>query len=152
MAEFDIRAIFQRMYVASGVENDNQLSKFLKVKPSTIQGWKIAKTPPFKACYEIYHRTGFTVEWLVDGAHPKVSMGEVGAANRAFTQKVINLPEDSFANAFHEEVMSGIRLDFLMANEHSVAENIKRLGRQLYRELNDEPIIPQKSDKEIKSA
>lgn len=150
--EFDIKAIFQRMYLACGVENDNQLSKFLGVKPSTIQGWKIAKTPPFKACYEIYQRTGFTVEWLVDGGHP-ANVGDLSdATSNQSIMKAINLPEDSFARAFYEEVMSGIRLDFLSANEHSVAENIKRLGRQLYRELNDEPIIPGKKDESRKFA
>ncbi|MCY7294188.1 helix-turn-helix domain-containing protein [Alteromonas sp. a30] len=148
--DFDIVAIFKRMYRACGVENDNQLSKFFNVKPSTIQGWKVAKTPPLKACYEIYQRTGVTVEWLVDGTEPKTEkVADIQFGSRA---RAINMDEDAFARAFQEEVLSGIRLDFFSANEMTTMANIERLGRHLFRELNNEPLIQKKVDKEVECA
>jgi len=148
--DFDIRAIFERMYSACKVENDNQLSKFFNVKPSTIQGWKVAKTPPLKACYEIYQRTGVTVEWLVEGIEPSVAqVADIGTAPNF---KAINMSEEAFAKAFQEEVLSGIRLDFFSANELTTVANIERLGRHLFRELNNEPLVPSKNNSEVEVA
>lgn len=145
--DFDIMAIFQRMYRACKVENDNQLSKFFNVKPSTIQGWKVAKTPPLKACYEIYQRTGVTVEWLIDGKDPRV--GKVSEFHAPSQLRAINMDEDAFAKAFQDEVLSGIRLDFFSANDMTTMANIERLGRHLYRELNNEPLMQKKGSKEM---
>lgn len=148
--DFDIKAIFERMYLACKVENDNQLSKFFNVKPSTIQGWKVAKTPPLKACYEIYQRTGVTVEWLVEGEEPNVSrVAELGVLS---SFKAINMSEEAFSKAFQEEVLSGIRLDFFSANELTTTANIERLGRHLFRELNNEPLVPGKPKSTVEVA
>ena len=140
MSEFDIKAIFQRMYIACDVRNDNQLSKFFAVKPSTIQGWKNAKHPPLKACFEIYQRTGYSVEWLISGEHPAFTTSMVSSVDLK-DQKVVKVGEEEFAKAYARSVMYSIALGYSDENESTLERNFIRLGKILYRELNGENLL-----------
>lgn len=139
-AEFDIHAIFERMYTACGVNNDFQLGRYLEVTPSTVQSWRNAKQPPLKACYKIYTLTGNPMEWLIQGE--KSGFGPVpDSPQQPQIGKAISVPEAMFAEAFCNEIVTGIRMDLLRSTETSTPENIQMLAKALYRGLNETPIL-----------
>lgn len=145
-ADFDIHAIFERMYTACSVSNDFQLGRYLSVTPSTVQSWRNAKQPPLKACYKIYQLTGNPMEWLIQGE--KSGFGPASdSPQQPQLGKAISVPESMFAEAFCNEIVSGIRMDLLQTTEASTPENLQMLAKALYRGLNETPTLP-KSKKE----
>ncbi len=141
LGEFDVSAIFQRMHVACGVKNDYQLSKFLDVKASTVKGWKDAKHPPYRACYEIYEKTGITVEWLLSGKPCHV----VAAEPIQEEQPVLDcaLPEfESFASMYLKSIESGLISGFIQLEPNTTQDEIIIMARQLYTELAKDELIP----------
>lgn len=140
MNKDEVEAIFQRMYSACGVNNDYQLSQYFDVTASSVKGWKIAKNPPYKACYEIYERTGHTVEWLISGKHPaQVKVTDASTNNKDI--KPINVPMEHFVDAYFRSVCLAVNLGYIHCEKANDMEELKRFGKQFYRELNDEQII-----------
>lgn len=134
--DFDMKAIFNRIYKACGVENDNQLSQFLEVKPSTIQSWKSAKHPPFKACYEVYRRTQNPLEWLIEGeGSGYFPVSQDGEENPA--ENVIRIPEEEFIDGFVDIISLGAMMDLFSVGNDVTENDIRRLGTMFYRSLNN---------------
>ena len=140
--EFDIHAIFERMYFACGVSNDYQLGNFLAVTPSTVQSWRNARQPPLKACYKIYLLTRTPMEWLIHGESSGFKPGQ-NPTQQCLSGNVINISEGVFAKAFQKEIVNGIRMDLLQATDASTIENLEMLAKALYRNLNDTPVLPE---------
>lgn len=141
LGEFDVNAIFQRMHIACGVKNDYQLSKFLDVKASTVKGWKDAKHPPYKACYEIYEKTGITVEWLLSGKPCPVTPVAPVKEQEAILECA--LPEfDSFASMYMKSIESGLISGFIQLKPNTTQDEIVIMARQLYTELAKDELIP----------
>lgn len=132
MTDFDVDAVFQRMHTACDVKNDYQLSKYLNVKASTVKGWKDAKYPPFKACYEIFERTGVTVEWLLSGLEQDVSVvGYTGVPN-----------VEQFIEMYQKSIEGGLISNFIKLGPNTTQDEIEIMARQLYAEMIHDEIIP----------
>ncbi|MCY7296681.1 helix-turn-helix domain-containing protein [Alteromonas sp. a30] len=141
MTEFDVTAIFQRMHKACGVKNDYQLSKFLAVKASTVKGWKDAKHPPYKACYEIYERTGVSVEWLLSGKTVNEPM--IASKSNGKNQGADALPDfEAFASKYLKSIEAGLISGFIRLESQTTQDEIIIMARQLYAELVQDELIP----------
>lgn len=139
MYHYDVESIFERMRYACSASNDSQLAKFLGVKSSAIVAWKTAKHPPYRACYEIFQATGFTVEWLITGEHP-VQSPVVGGVQQG--DKQINMSLERFLDSFQEIILNGLRMQVFSASETVTIEDIRRLGTLYYNTLNSEINLP----------
>lgn len=138
MYHYDVESIFKRMRYASDAENDSQLAKFLNVKSSAIVAWKTAKHPPYRACFEIFQETGFTVEWLITGDQP-IQSPVVGGAK---DEKSINMSLDRFLETFEVAILNGLRMQMFQATEGSTVEDIRRLGTLYYHTVNKDIQLP----------
>lgn len=166
-----IDEILERMYATCGVDNDYQLAKFLGLQASSVKGWRIAKHPPFKACFEIFTRTGVTVEWLVTGQSPgssynhdhnhshnhkisHVAEREVVYSHAATQQDLqsdshpIRMPLEQFQSLFREAIIDGISMQFLELASGTDRRSIDALAARFYRKVNDPVILPDTPDKQ----
>lgn len=141
MNKDEVEAIFQRMHKACGVSNDYQLSKYLDVQPSSVKGWKIAKHPPYKACYEIFERTGHTVEWLVSGKHPVDKPGLKTVKSKTKPRR-FNMTLEEFTATFHEAIKDGLRMKWIELGKSTSKREIDELAALYYGKVNDEIEIP----------
>lgn len=76
---FDIKAIFERMKVATNSQNDNQLCKFLGRSSSTVSGWKNGSVPPWTGLYEVKQKTGVSIDWLLTGQEAQATVTQENA-------------------------------------------------------------------------
>lgn len=153
MTEFNVEAIFERMHLACKVKNDFQLSKYLNVKPSTVKGWKDAKHPPFKACFEIYDRTGVTVEWLLTGKVPGQVVEVSVAGNADVVDELHSLPEEAlFVQKYLQSIELGLLSGFIELKPDTTQDEVSIMAQQLYAMLNANGLIPKGRDKTIRHA
>lgn len=154
-----VEAIFERMYLTCGVKNDYQLAKYLGVKASSVKGWKIAKNPPFKACYDIFMRTGTTMEWLVTGQTPEqhhkwdhVAEKEgvydlsVEPKHALPNQDHIRMPLEEFQTLFREAIIDGVSSQFFDLLPGGNRRAIDALAARCYRKVNDPVVLPDEPD------
>lgn len=149
MTDFDVEAVFQRMHTACEVKNDYQLSKYLGVKASTVKGWKDAKHPPFKACFEIFEKTGVTVEWLLTGIEPAVSRTEQATSLKSYS----SIPDlKQFIDMYQRSIETGLVTGFIELNPNITRDEIAIMARQLYASLIRDEIIPKGRNQEAVNA
>lgn len=148
MTQFDVPAIFQRMHIACGVKNDYQLSKFLDVKASTVKGWKDAKHPPYKACYEIFEKTGVTVEWLLTGkaSHCLVEQPQITTAEK-WAELIPDF--ESFSGKYLKSIEAGLIANFIRLESRTTQDEIKIMARQLYTDLVQDELIPKGRNRKV---
>lgn len=152
-----VEEIFARMYTTCGVNNDYQLAQYLGVKASSVKGWKIAKHPPFKACFQIYQQTGVTVEWLITGNEPYVRSTTHHVAERdgvydVDTQQAhqpkqpISMPLENFQLLFREAIIDGISSQFFDLLPGTDKRAIDALAARFYRKVNDPVVLPDEAE------
>lgn len=160
-----VDAIFERMYATCGVVNDYQLAKYLGVKASSVKGWKIAKHPPFKACYEIFTRTGVTIEWLITGQTPSLPVNEIDTINHVAEREavyrltgsdddpdkpcLINMPLEQFQSLFRDAIVDGISSQFFDLLPGTDRRAIDALAARFYRKVNDPVVLPDTPDENM---
>lgn len=150
-----VEAIFARMYLTCGVKNDYQLAKYLGVRASSVKGWKIAKNPPFKACYDIFLRTGVTMEWLITGQMPEQqhTINQVAEKEGVYAlntetkhgathQNQIRMPLEAFQELFREAIIDGVSSQFFDLLPNANRRAIDALAARCYRKVNDPVILP----------
>jgi len=141
MTEFNVEAIFERMREACKVKNDFQLGKYLAVTPSTVKGWKDAKQPPFKACFEIYDRTGVTVEWLLTGKVPGQVLEITPSVDPA--NGFHPLPDEGlFVQKYLQSIELGLLSGFIALKPDTTQDEVSIMAQQLYTMLNANGLIP----------
>lgn len=59
--------ILERLRIAYGVKNDQQLSKVIGRAPSTIHNWSKSGSIPTSECIEAAKNTGVSLDWLIAG-------------------------------------------------------------------------------------
>lgn len=139
MTEFEVEAVFKRMHLACGVKNDYQLSKYLSVKASTVKGWKDAKHPPFKACFEIFEKTGVTVEWLMTGKVPQSELADPVS----YAHSPTDIPDmEQFTEMYRKSIEAGLIAGFIELKPNITQDEIAIMARQLYALLAHDEIIP----------
>lgn len=121
------RAIVTRLRQACNVKNDADLARYLGTTTSAVSTWKTALNPPFKACFDVFNRTGVSLEWLLTGKAPNAdSSSNLPQANMPiFTQEM-------FVEKFLGALSYGFRSElFKPADDYHKIELI-RMGKLLY--------------------
>ncbi|MCY7296772.1 helix-turn-helix domain-containing protein [Alteromonas sp. a30] len=140
MGHYDVDGIFTRMREACSAQNESQLAKFLGVQSSTIVAWKNAKFPPYRACYELYEKTGVTVEWLINGKDPQ-KFPEKPKVN------VFNLPLDDFIDGYFEALKNTSHLGAISIDQNADYALIEHAATIFYNSMNNDINLARQSDK-----
>lgn len=140
MSHYDVDGIFTRMRTACDAQNESQLAKFLGVQSSTIVAWKNAKYPPYRACYELYEKTGYTVEWLINGKDPE-------RFPEAPKVKVFNLPLEQFIDGYFEALKNTSHLGAISIDPNTDYALIEHAATIFYNSQNEEVRLLRQSAK-----
>lgn len=138
MSYYDVEGIFTRMKEACNAQNESQLAKFLGVQSSTIVAWKNAKYPPYRACYELFEKTGFTVEWLINGIAPS-KFPEKPKVN------VFNLPLEDFVDGYYEALKNTSHLGAITIDPNADYALIENAATIFYNSMNHHIRLTKKS-------
>ncbi len=121
------RAIVVRLRQACNVKNDADLARYLGTTTSAVSTWKTALNPPFKACFDVYNKSGVSLEWLLTGKAPN--------ASNSSTLPQANMPvitQEMFVEKFLGALSYGFRSElFKPADDYHKIE-LKRMGKLLY--------------------
>ena len=142
MSHYDVEGVLQRMREACNAQNESQLARFLGIQSSTIVAWRTAKKPPYWACFELYEKTGYTVEWMVTGEAPR-------KFPKADENKTFNLPIDEFIESFEGIITTGIHMGTLNLEGGATTEDIERLSRLYFNSMNQSSELFPKKKKEL---
>lgn len=139
MSNSDIESVIKRMREACDAKNESQLARFLGIKSSTIVAWKNGKKPPYWACYELYEKTGYTVEWMISGDAPARFFDES-------TIKTFNIPPEEFVEIFYQAIQSAVHLRHIKFVQGTSIEDIERIAHLCYNSANDDVQLPKSAD------
>lgn len=129
---YDINRIIQRMMDATGCDNEYQLSKYLKTGNSTIAGWKNRNKVPTDQCFQIYEKTGCSMEWLITGKLPTAGQNIPDKSGHP----TINISEEGFIYEYAETYSLGIEMSILGPGTHYDKESLQFLAKKMYRKLS----------------
>lgn len=138
MSYYDVEGVLLRMREACNAQNESQLARFLGIQSSTIVAWRGAKKPPYWACYELYEKTGCTVEWMITGEAPKTFPHED-------ENKVFNLSIEEFTDSFIQTIANGVHMGTLSIGDQASKEDLQRLATWYYNSVNNTILFPTKA-------
>ncbi|UAA37389.1 helix-turn-helix domain-containing protein [Paraneptunicella aestuarii] len=124
-------AIVARMRQACKVKNDARMAKFLGTTTSAISAWKTAAGLPFKGCYDVYMKTGVSIEWLLTGKVSKTDAGD--PVSPPVSEPLVT--EREFLEKFKDMLWIGERTKVLFKPQSVKDYEIERLGRMLYSDV-----------------
>ena len=140
MSHYDVEGIFNRMREACDAQNESQLAKFLGVQSSTIVAWKNAKFPPYRACYELYEKTGYTVEWLINGQDPQKFPEKPKL-------KVFNLPLEQFIDGYFDALKNTSHLGAITIDQNADYALVEHAAMIFYNGMNNDISLARKANK-----
>lgn len=128
-------AIVTRMQRACGVRNDAKLALYLSKSSSAVSAWRKAKSPPFRACFEVAKRMNVTMEWLLTGRKPmKDEQGALELESGQFSaEKPVS--QDVFISTFIDFIDVACKVKMLSKPADLQPKELRRLALGLYTEL-----------------
>ncbi|UAA40140.1 helix-turn-helix domain-containing protein [Paraneptunicella aestuarii] len=127
--------IIERMMSVCGASIDAELASYLGVSSSQVIAWKNAKNPPFKACFQMYLKTGVTMEWLITGNNPANPGGNAQANAENNTES----DKQAFIARYCETFNAGQAMEIVKLGEGASLSEVRRLGIMLYKAIQREP-------------
>lgn len=106
--------ILERLRIAYGVKNDQQLSKVIGRAPSTIHNWSKNGNIPTSECVQAAQTTGVSLDWLLMGSgssDQKINQG-VDEQQSAYLDRQINDPNVASIPMYDVECAAGSGRDF----------------------------------------
>lgn len=116
---FDIEAIFDRMKIATNSKNDTQLCKYMGKSSSTVSGWKNGAVPPWNGLWELHHKTGVSIDWLLTG---KTNNDKPESENAVLGDF------DNFKKGYLKSLMFGHEAGWYARTERTTDDNFQNMA------------------------
>lgn len=132
--KYDIKAIIQRMKDVSGSKKNADLARYLGTRQSTFAGWVENNRVPYDQCFQIYEKTGVTVEYLITGKSPTNDPTEL-------------IDKKNFCDLFEDIYRRMWAGGYTQPTEKTTAQNLRVQAEQFYAEMTNPVTIPSVNEK-----